>query len=225
MNDKDVRRGAGIYSKPILSVYDLLVVKMSNSWAWHCPSQRMLAAYKAYMGHRHLDVGPGTGWFLARSITPSTDLWLMDLNRNSLESAAARLNHTTAISSLEHNVLEPLPANITKFDSIGINYVAHCLPGTWQEKGKAFSNLADLLDDDGYLFGSTILGDGVEHNLAGTGLMKLYNRLGIFHNVDDDLDGLRQALTRAFDDVEVDLVGTVAVFNARGPRRQITDPA
>lgn len=225
MNDKDVRRGAGIYSKPILSVYDLLVVKMSNSWAWRCPSHRMLAAYKAYMGHRHLDVGPGTGWFLARSITPETDLWLMDLNRNSLESAAARLGHATTISALEHNVLEPLHSNIAKFDSVGINYVAHCLPGTWHEKGKAFDHLADLLNDDGFLFGSTILGKGVEHNLAGSGLMKLYNRLGIFHNVNDDLDGLQQALTRAFNEVNVDLVGTVAVFNARGPRRQITDPA
>lgn len=224
MNDKDVRRGAGIYSKPILSVYDLLVVKMSNSWAWRCPSQQMLAAYQHLIGQRHLDVGPGTGWFLARSIMPSTDLWLMDLNRNSLESAAARLGHANRVSGLQHNVLEPMPANITRFDSIGINYVFHCLPGSSTEKGLAFDHLADLLDDDGVLFGSTILGAGIKHNLAGAGLMRLYNRLGIFHNRNDDLDGLHHALSTAFNEVEINLVGTVAVFSAHRPRREITDP-
>ena len=67
MNDQEVRRGAGIYSKPILAIYDLLVVKLSNSFTWRCPSPVMLAQYDQLMGRRHLDVGPGTGWYLANA--------------------------------------------------------------------------------------------------------------------------------------------------------------
>lgn len=219
MNDQEVRRGAGIYSKPILGIYDLLVVRLSNSLAWRCPSPLMLAQYDRLVGGRHLDVGPGTGWYLANAALPEdVDVVLMDLNGNSLDSASARIDGTPH-SRLVGNVLEPLPEDAGPFDSIGVNYLLHCVPGTWAEKGEAFRHLADRLSDGGALFGATILGSGVEHNFGGKGLMALYNRLGIFHNRQDDADGLRAALQRSFDEVDLEVVGTVAVFSARRPRR------
>ena len=30
--DKEVQRGAAIYNKPVLAVYDLIVVRLSNSY-------------------------------------------------------------------------------------------------------------------------------------------------------------------------------------------------
>lgn len=219
MNDQEVRRGAGVYSKPILGIYDLVVVRLSNSLAWRCPSVLMLAQYDRLLGRRHLDVGPGTGWYLANAQLPEdADVVLMDLNSNSLESASARIAGVTH-SRLVANVLEPLPEDIGLFDSIGVNYLFHCVPGTWTDKGTAFGHLAERLADDGVLFGATILGTGVRHNLGGRGLMALYNRLGIFHNRADDAGGLRAALEAAFREVEVNVVGTVAVFSAREPRR------
>lgn len=221
MNDQEVRRGAGIYSKPVLGFYDLLVVKFSNSLAWRCPSQLMLDQYNRCIGTRHLDVGPGTGWYLANADLPkSAEITLMDLNENTLEHAASRLAHThVSTKAVTANVLEPIPEALGRFDSIGANYVFHCVPGSWADKGVAFEHLGERLTDDGVLFGSTILGRGVNHNLIGRGFMALYNRMGIFHNLEDDAAGLETALQRSFGQVNVDIVGTVAVFSAREPLR------
>ncbi|KXF49131.1 hypothetical protein AXA44_26295 [Rhodococcus sp. SC4] len=41
----------------------------------------------------------------------------------------------------------------------------------------------------------------------------------LFHNRGDDLDGLHTTLAAAFAEVEITVVGTVAVFAARRPRR------
>lgn len=222
MTDPEVRRGAGIYSKPVLGFYDLLVVKLSNSLAWRCPSRLMLEQYDRLLGRRHLDVGPGTGWYLASAELPEgVEVTLMDLNENAIEHAAKRLADRPSTSTWAHtgDVLEPLPAALGRFDSIGVNFLFHCVPGTWAEKGAAFEHLAECLADDGALFGSSILGEGVRHNLGGKGLMALYNRMGVFHNRQDDAAGLRAALERSFQEVRVDAVGAVALFSARRPRR------
>lgn len=226
MNDQEVRRGAGIYSKPVLVIYDTLVVRLSNSVAWRCPSRLMLERYDQLLGRKHLDVGPGTGWYLAHADSPNDlQLTLMDLNKNSIEHATQRLRAELDGGQLSNvprglvgNVLEPIPETAGQFDSIAVNYVFHCVPGTWQEKGVAFEHLAQRLDDDGVLFGATILGDDTSHNILGRGLMDLYNHMGIFHNREDDVDGLCAALESAFEDVTLRVVGKVAVFDARGPR-------
>lgn len=219
MNDQEVRRGANVYSRTALGFYDLIVIKFSNSKAWRCPSRLMLAQYDRCLGRRHLDVGPGTGWYLANAKMPDdAEITLMDLNPNSLNSTSARIadvTHRTMVA----NVLQPLPASAGPFDSIGVNYLFHCVPGSWDAKGIAFPHLAKSLTDDGVLFGSTILGKGVNHNRTGSKLMALYNRKGIFHNLEDDAAGLETSLRRSFRQVTVDVVGTVAVFSAREPLR------
>ena len=69
-------------------------------------------------------------------------------------------------------------------------------------------------------FGSTILGTGVQHNLLGRALNALYNGpIKAFDNTADDEDGLRTALSAAFESVEITVIGTVAVFAAHRPRR------
>lgn len=220
MDDREVRRGAGIYSRAVLGVYDLLVIRLSNSFAWRCPSRLMLDRYNRLLGRRHLDAGPGTGWYLGKAGLPAgAEITLLDLNPNSLDSAASRLEGVPCRRLLA-NALDALPEGLGPFDSVGANYLMHCIPGSWQEKGVVFRRLAERLEDDGVLFGSTILGRGVRHNLAGRRLMSLYNRLGVFHNRDDDAAGLERALARAFHEHSVEIVGTVAMFTARRPRRE-----
>ncbi|MBO0885622.1 MAG: SAM-dependent methyltransferase, partial [Mycobacterium sp.] len=138
-------------------------------------------------------------------------------NVNSLASASARIAYATPRAVIA-NVLDPLPDALGTFDSIGTNYLFHCVPGTWASKGVAFEHLANRLSPDGVLFGSTILGRGVDHNRIGRMLMALYNWRGIFHNVDDDAAGLEAALRRHFTDVKVEITGTVAAYAARQPR-------
>lgn len=215
--EHEVHRGAAVYSKRVLSVYDLVVVHLSNTFVWRCHRRTILELYNQQVGAHHLDVGPGTGWYLAHAHLPSTGtITLLDLNSNSLASARTRLADVKP-RTVVGDVLKPLPEEIGRFDSIGANYVFHCVPGTWDEKGVAFGHLARRLTSDGVLFGGTILGRGVRHNAVGRKLMSVYNERGIFHNREDDAAGLEDALRENFADVSIDVVGTVALFQAVGP--------
>ena len=210
--------GATIYNRVILGVYNVGVVWISNTFIWRCARHELLDSYTKNTATNHLDIGPGTGWYLDHLKTPPSSLTLFDLNANSLavsRKALARLDPTC----IEGNVLSPLSTVPGTFGSIGATYLFHCVPGNWATKGAAFGNLAAKLDADGVLFGATVLSSGVRHNVLARGLMKLYQRLGAFNNQHDSLDGLQTELDRHFDDTTVRCVGSVAVFEARGPRR------
>jgi SAM-dependent methyltransferase len=220
--DKQVQAAVAPYTTPFLTVYDLWVVKLSNSYAWRCDAKQMLDMYDANISDRHLEVGPGSGWFLAHTKFPTTDpsVTLIDLNPNSMKFTARRLGDAQ-VATVGGSVLDPIPTEAGRdFASIGINYVLHCVPGNWDQKGVAFRNLAQVLADDGVLFGSTILGrDRPAKNLFGRALMSAYNRIGAFNNRDDDREGLEAALAAAFVDVELTDIGDVTLFTARQPKR------
>lgn len=224
MDNKEVRRGAAIYSKTVLSVYDMVVVRLSNSLAWRCPSNMMLAQYNKHLGTHHLDVGPGSGWYLVNADFPTqSEITLIDLNQNSVDYASSRLSRIRpAPRGVTGNILESLPDSLGEFDSIAMNFLLHCLPGSWADKSVAFKNLSERLTSGGVLFGSTILGTGVKHNPGGRGLMALYNRLGVFHNQDDSEEGLREALSAYFHSFSVETIGVVALFSATNPKTSPT---
>ena len=69
--------------------------------------------------------------------------------------------------------------------------------------------------DDGVPFGSTILGRGVRHNGLAQRVIAVYNRRGIFTNLDDDLEGHEQGLAAGFADVDVQTEGSATMFTAR----------
>ena len=96
-------------------------------------------------------------------------------------------------------------------------YLLHCLPGPPERKAAIFGQLKDNLEKDGVLFGSTILGKGVKHNWIGNMLMHVYNKRGIFGNVDDGAKVFLKELKLHFDDVDARIEGTVLLFTARGP--------
>src|SRR5262249_10356222 len=89
----EVEAGRAVYSRFVLACYAVFVLGFSARFAWRCPRARMLEQYQELAGPRHLDVGVGTGWFLAhchwRDARP--DVTLLDLNENSLHAAAGRI--------------------------------------------------------------------------------------------------------------------------------------
>jgi Methyltransferase domain len=213
----EVEAGQRVYTPLVLWSYDLLVLGFSNRFVWRCCSSRMLERYDRYVGARHLDVGVGTGWFLDHCSWPveGPQITLLDLNGNSLSAASRRIRRY-APATIQANVLDPVELGDVRFDSIGANYLFHCLPGGLEWKATTVaSNLRPYLASNGVLFGSTILGRGVAHNLLGRRLMRLYNRKGIFSNLEDDLHGLERGLASQLTDVEVEVVGVVALFTAR----------
>src|SRR5579859_6163879 len=84
--EPEVRAGAAVYSPIVLSLYDLVVVHLSCRHVWRCPSSQLRALYGRNLGPRHLDVGPGSGYYLDRSPFPvdEPEVTLLDLNPSSL---------------------------------------------------------------------------------------------------------------------------------------------
>jgi len=212
-----VTAGAAAYTPLLLKLYDAAVVYASNSLLWRCSRHVLLANYQANLGKRHLDIGPGTGWYIDHANTTLESLTLLDLNPNSLNAASSTLARYAPVR-VTGNILEPLPSSLRDLDSVGANFLFHCVPGDWAAKGAAFGEIAQTLAPTGRFFGASILGAGPQESMGARGVMQLYQRLGIFHNAADTLDGLRAALSRHFADVDVQVVGCVAVFQAAQPR-------
>ncbi|MFJ4145288.1 class I SAM-dependent methyltransferase [Pseudomonas sp. NPDC089734] len=211
--------GAAVYSPLTLKLYDWWVLGVSNRFAWQCSTTDVLQPFfNRHVGKRHLDVGVGTGYYLANAHLPTdTEVTLLDLNSSSLEAARQRFGRP-GTQVIQHDVFKPFgPEQATGFDSISLFYLLHCLPGTMSDKAQAFANLKTRLNADGVLFGATILGDEAGHNGFGSKLMAVYNKKGIFGNRSDSVAGLRDALSLHFKDVTVEVSGKVALFTARSP--------
>lgn len=214
----DVRAGQAVYSPHVLKVYDWLVLGFSNRFVWRCPTTHLEDLYREHLSRNHLDVGVGTGYFLDRC-GPAVDdcasdpprIVLMDLNPTCLQTAAARIARYRP-QTLQRNILQPVAFEGPPFDSIGLNYVLHCLPGAMSEKSAVFDHLRPLLTPGGVLFGSTILSAGVRRNPMARPLMSAYNRRGIFDNRSDSLDALQSALAQRFGSWHVQTRGCVALF-------------
>jgi Methyltransferase domain len=213
----EVEAGQRVYTPLVLRGYDFFVLGFSNRFVWRCRSSTMLERYESHVGARHLDVGVGTGWFLDHCTWPvgKPEITLLDLNENSLSAASDRIRRH-APETVQANVLDPVGLGDARFDSIGANFLFHCLPGALEWKAATVaSNLRPYLAPGGVLFGSTILGRGVAHNWLGRRLMRLYNRKGIFSNTEDDQRGLERGLASQLTGIEIEVVGAVALFAGR----------
>lgn len=215
MNQNSSIAGQAVYSKEVLSVYDFWVLGISNKYFWKCPTPLIGQHFSMLVSDNQLDVGVGTGYYL-KNYLPNTinRIALLDLNRNSLETASRNVSHLLP-EIYCGDILRPLELGDGKFNSISINYLLHCLPGDMVKKGIVFKNLNEQLCDGGVLFGSTILGKGTVQNYFARKLLKVYNDKGIFCNYSDDISSLVNSLKEHFSDVKVEVVGCVALFSAK----------
>jgi len=212
---EEVERGQAIYTPFMLAAgYDLVVLRLSNPLVWRCPTSRLLEMYDEHVSANHLDVGVGTGYYLDRCRFPSSPrLALMDLNPHSLAHAARRTARYRP-ETYKRNVLEPIEVDAPKFDTVGMTYLLHCIPGAMEEKAVAFDHLRALVNPGGHIFGATLV-QGDDQGRVARRLMALYNRKGIFHNELDTLGGLERVLAQRFGESRVTSVGCAALFWAR----------
>lgn len=208
--------GQAVYTKRALGAYDFVVLGISNRFLWKCPTQRLIEHYNSHVSTNHLDVGVGTGYFLdnCRFPSPTPRIALMDLNPNTLEFASERIERYKP-EFYRRSVLDPIQIDAPKFDSVGINYLLHCVPGTIESKAIAFDHLKVLMNPKAVLFGATLLQGGAPRNWFAKRLMDIYNEKGIFSNAADHLDGLIKELRKRFNDVSVEVVGCAALFCGR----------
>lgn len=209
-------RGQAIYSRLFLPTYDAIVYGFNSPYLWRCPLSRLVAHYDEHLSGRHLDVGVASGRVLDEATFPTTapQLTLMDLNPNSLRTASTRLARYRPRTH-QANVLEDWNLAHT-YDSIALTHILHCLPGSIPDKRPAFENARAALAPKGTFFGATILGPTANHNRLGRATIDLNNRLGVMSNDQDTAEALDAELTRHFTSHELEVVGTVALFSARG---------
>ena len=181
--------------------------------AWKCPlggsCSTTVDAFRRTIST--WESGPGTSWTAAGSSRLLHRVALMDPNTNCLEVSSRRIDRYNP-EVYEANVLEPIPFDVVKFDSVGLNYVLHCIPGDIATKAVVFENLKALMNPGGVVFGATLLHDGVRRIWLARQVMDRNNKHGIFTNVNDSLDGLRLALSQHFTDSAVEVVGCVGIF-------------
>lgn len=214
---KEVAAGAATYSRFVLAVYDLEVLGFELPVIFKCPARRIRQLYDAHASGRHLDVGVGTGYFLDRCTFPVARpvVHLMDLNENCLATASRRIARYEPVTHL-WNALDPMPQGLPRFGSIGAANFLHCLPGNMASKEAVFRNLKPLLNEGGVLFGTTVLGKGVDAGPLYRWINGVYNRASIFSNLEDGPAELERALRNSFSTWTLDVVGSMALFTGRG---------
>jgi ubiquinone/menaquinone biosynthesis C-methylase UbiE len=213
-NDQ-VLAGQAVYTPLTLRAYDAFVLGLSNHLLWRCPTSELRALYARNVTDRHLDIGVGTGYFLDKVRWPSStpSITLLDLNRHSLDAAARRIARYKP-ETVVADILAPLPT-LGPFDSAGVNYLLHCLPGAIAEKAVIFDNLRPVLSPGARIFGATILQGDAPRSRAAQALMNFYNRKGVFSNAKDTYEDLEAELRLRFKDLRLQRHGAVAIFEAR----------
>jgi len=221
--DKKTEDGAKVYSFKILEAYDA-IVSLNSKFFWGITFEEILDFYNQNISANHLEVGVGSGYYLRHCTFPNEKvrLELLDLNPVALEYCKQHLHEKYNPVTHEGNILEKLDIKTEGFDSIGMNFVLHCVPGDIEQKSrKVCENIVPYLKDGGVLFGSTILylEDWYSKNISGKLILDKFNNLGIFHNYEDQLKGLEAGLVSVFQkkNVQIKLVGSTAVFICKLP--------
>ncbi|KAI0070220.1 hypothetical protein K474DRAFT_1609087, partial [Panus rudis PR-1116 ss-1] len=190
---------------------------------------------------QHLDIGVGTGHYLAlaarsRALRNVSSVTLFDLSPLTLSMAEERLRKAGYEGEIKVVQDEKHEPSQQTFNSISLFYLLHCLPGNMYTKSsKVFSSLKHRLssppstppqlDSDpnslrhnggGVLYGATVPGERyASHNWLGKMWLRYYNRQGVISNTEDSREGLEVALREHFGEVDIWEEGRVVLFVAR----------
>jgi SAM-dependent methyltransferase len=219
-------RGQADNSGFLLRLYDPLVLGPISRYVWRAPTELGIRMYRQHIRPNHLDVGPGTGYFIDHAGLPADSrVTVLDPNPTVLRHVTRRLRQLD-VTAVQADVLKPLPVE-GPFASAGMNAVLHCLPGPLARKAVAIANIARVLAPDATFFGATVLGRSAKHTRAGRWMLAAFNRRGTFDNLDDTEEGIDEILRRSFEDVTVERLGGLALFRATGARSPtaVGDPA
>ena len=216
-HDDPAYRGQSDYTRALLRLYDPVVLGVVAKAVWRCPTARLEEGYRQHIRDPHLDVGPGTGYFIERSgLRDGSRVTILDPNPNVLDHASRQLRRLD-VTAVEADVLKPLPVD-GPFESAALNLVIHCLPGPMSRKAAAVTNVAAVLAPDGVLFGASVLGTAGPQTWLSRRVLAAFNRRGAFDNLGDTEAGLHEILAASFDHVEQEIVGSIAIFAATSPR-------
>lgn len=213
-----VVRGTWIYATPVLGLYDRLVPGLLKPQVWQCPSSRLVEQYRRNCGPVHVDLGPGTGFYLERQMSERefSRLVLVDARESCLRHAGRRLQAAKPERvRLDMTCQQPpLRIPVESADSVAASFLIHCLPRGLADAGALAGEAARLIGQRGVFFGSTLLPQPAASRLVSRSCTSLFNRIGIFGNRDDSRRGLVSLLESRFARVQIEMAGCVALFRA-----------
>eukprot|EP01112_Ceratiomyxa_fruticulosa_P021873 TRINITY_DN7850_c0_g6_i1.p1 TRINITY_DN7850_c0_g6~~TRINITY_DN7850_c0_g6_i1.p1 ORF type:complete len:256 (-),score=45.09 TRINITY_DN7850_c0_g6_i1:66-833(-) len=228
------------YENWVLALYDFIVYKINTPFAWKAHLEDIQSVYRKNLTARHCEVGVASIKQLETGLqkfNPSQklDFLLLDINDHPLERSEAILKGkfpTSNVQKLLHDITRPFSDDMIegispkRYKSVGLNFVLHCIQGPMSEKGlNVFRSLSSLLankeedGEDGVIFGSTILGAKVQPNWFGKYQLKNYNKVGIFHNSEDDYASLELVLHQLFQKITLYQKGLRAFFVFSKPKK------
>ncbi|OMI35143.1 class I SAM-dependent methyltransferase [Streptomyces sparsogenes] len=221
--EQDIHAGQASYSKGLLTIYDFMVLGLSCRFAWGCTKTEIMRNYQSALGARHLEIGAGTGYFpdKAQFPVPRPEITLLDLNPKTLAFSSRRLARLQP-RTVQANALDQLSSwqgvSAGGFDSVALNLLLHCIPGTIAEKADViFANVAKAGRSGARVAGSTVLAKGVPASRAARVLIRDYNKRGSFHNADDSVGDLKLMLGKHFAEHTLTVRGCMALFSAVVP--------
>ncbi|KAM0253815.1 hypothetical protein ACHAP5_000394 [Fusarium lateritium] len=232
----------------VLAIYDFYVIRVSIPFVWRVsPHKHLRPFFSNHFSKRHLDIGVGNGYFPTKAIQETSrnpkdqHLTLVDLSEHSLAAARQRVHSQypqVDIRCILADAAKPVPPSLQneRFDSASLFLVLHHMPGPTNVKAKAIRNAKSLLNDDGVLIGSTVLGKQWEKMENGfrvknerplgwfaSFMLGFYNKRKIFDNWQEDPNVLEKVLREEFGEVETEVVAMIFLFKATKPRRQPCD--
>lgn len=208
--EAQIRDGSAVYTPEWLARYDHEVLDRTNREVWRCDRALMLADYERYLGARHLDLGPGTGYFLD-NCSRTGEIGLVDLNPDVLAECGRRLARFDP-AVWQRDVLSPFDVDGRRFDTAGLSFLLHCLPGGMAYKARVLDHARAHVEPGGKIFGSTVLDQGVTHTPQAAALLAELNGRGTFSNTGDSLGELKHELASRTADYAITVHGSVALF-------------
>lgn len=196
-------------SNILLNNYDYFVNNLNCKYVWKCNQNIIKDLYKNNLSKNHIEIGPGTGYFLKQNQFDS--LYLLDINNDILNDSFKNLkNNSKKIVKINKNIFNKNnQLKINNVNSIGLSYVLHCVPNTLDISLNYLVN--NLNKKDVTLFGSTVIPTNT--NFLASSELYFLNKLGIFNNLNHNLEQLKN-FSKNYDH-EINVVGNVLVFKIK----------
>ena len=160
-------------------MYDIIVNDVNCRYVWKCEKNHIFNLYKQNISKNHLEIGPGTGYFLKNY--SFSNLTLMDVNEDTLSFSKNQLKaQSKKIQNFHHDIFKQ-KKYVKDIDSVGVNYVLHCVDGKLEDKlDRLAKNL--ITDRDVIIFGASIIQKEQEKNKITEAELYFLNQMNIFHN-------------------------------------------
>ena len=193
----------------VLKNYDFFVNHINCKYVWRCDQQNITNKYNRNISKNHIEIGPGTGYFLKDY--EFNNLTLIDVNTNILSECKKNLEKNCKnINIINTNVFEKNnKIAVNHCESVGLNYVLHCVPNNLSI---SINNLVNNIPKKNYqLFGSTVIPPENKYNLANLEIFIL-NKMKIFNNKKHSEEDISSYINKNFHKNKINKIGHNLLF-------------